>query len=230
MKKELVYFLLSLPILCNAQNFGNSDKREVESTATLAALQAPLAKMQSVSNTASTFEMKIDTAKTDDAILKTQKSYISNLYKCMDNPFLKNVQFAEGSWLPSYIKYKTGNALIFGNILYASVFNDRILDTRERAKDVVENMADILFLAISENVNNTIPYIGLCIGYCSKDFGDKYGMKKGEAIIVIAPASAIKSYGELSMSEEQFVSKCDYYLIDKNYPSRLRKVELNIFD
>lgn len=231
MKKVVILLFMALPIIGNAQNFDSKDKVEIEVTAALAALQASVSKTQSVSSIASEFALKIDTAKTEDAILKTQKSYIGDLYNCLDNPFLKNdIQFAEGGWKPSYIKYKPGNALIIGNILYASVFNNKLLDARERAKRIVENMADVLFLAVSDKVNTSIPYIGFCIGYGSKDFSKEYGMTYGDAMVVIAPVSAIKSYGDLSISEEQFVEKCDYYIMDKNFPQKLRKVDLNVFN
>ena len=91
-------------------------------------------------------------------------------------------------------------------------------------------MADVLFLAVSDKVNTSIPYIGFCIGYGSKDFSKEYGMTYGDAMVVIAPVSAIKSYGDLSISEEQFVAKCDYYIMDKNFPQKLRKVDLNVFN
>lgn len=138
--------------------------------------------------------------------------------------------FASSSWNPEILVYNTGNVLLFKTLIYSSVFNNRVLDKRQRAKRIVEDISNLIYQRISSKVSTQIPYIGLCISYCDKDFGEKYELAKADCIIVVAPSSAIKSYGNCQISEDEFCKKCDYYLSDKDEFMGLRKIDLKIYD
>ena len=55
-------------------------------------------------------------------------------------------------------------------------------------------------------------------------------LAKTDCIIVVAPSSAIKSYGNCKISEDEFCKKCDYYLSDKDEFMGLRKIDFKIYD
>lgn len=231
--KKLLFLLAMLPLFASAQNkyFNSKGINKLKNIVSLAKLQASTASTQMVFEAKEKFNNRIDTAQNINPILKTNKEYISEIYSEMYQGSGKNdFKFADSSWEPELLSYNTGNVLIFNSIIYTSVLNNRVLDKRQRAKHVVENISNLIYQRIAEKVNTKIPYIGLCIAYCSKDFGEKYELEKGDCIIIVAPTSAIKSFGECQISEDDFCKKCDYYLSDRDDFMGIRKIDLKIFE
>ncbi|WP_448790860.1 hypothetical protein [Bacteroides graminisolvens] len=231
--RKILFLIAMLPVFISAQNkFFNADGiNKLKSVIGLAKLEASTNSTQTIFEAQQKFTNKIDTAQNVNPILKINKEYISNLYSEMYQGSGKNdLNFADSSWKPEIFAYNTGNAILFNTIIYSSVFNNRILDKRQRAKRIVEDIANLIYQRISTKINTKIPYIGLCIAYCDKDFGEKYETAKADCIIVVAPSSAIKSYGDCQISEDEFCKKCDYYLSDKDEFMGLRKIDLKIYD
>lgn len=231
--KKILFLMAMLPMFGFAQNkYFNADGiNKLKSTVSLAKLQASNSSIQTVAEIQQQFLSKIDTAQNTNPVLKASKEYISDLYSEMYQGSGKNdFSFASSSWNPEILVYNTGNVLLFKTLIYSSVFNNRVLDKRQRAKRIVEDISNLIYQRISSKVSTQIPYIGLCISYCDKDFGEKYELAKADCIIVVAPSSAIKSYGNCQISEDEFCKKCDYYLSDKDEFMGLRKIDLKIYD
>lgn len=231
--KNILFLMAILPMFISAQNkYFNADGIDkLKSVISLAKLKASSTSTQMIVEARQKFTSKIDTAQNVNPILKTNKEYISNLYSEMyQGSGTNDFNFADSSWEPEILAYNTGNAILFNTIIYSSVFNNRVLDKRQRARRIIEDISNLIYQRISSKVNTKIPYIGLCIAYCDKDFGEKYERAKADCIIVVAPSSAIKSYGDCQISEEEFCKKCDYYLSDKDEFMGLRKIDLKIYD
>ena len=140
------------------------------------------------------------------------------------------IGYIDSSCIPDIFKYNTSKVAIFNSFAYLSVFNNRMMSKNKQIKHIVENVANSLFLKIADIVDNRISYIGLNIAYCDRDFGNEYEKKKGNAVLVIAPISAIKSFGGGQITEREFCQKCDYYLSDRDCFMCVKRIDAKAFE
>ncbi len=230
--KKLLLILFITPFFAYGQNkyFNEKDIYQIKLMLSLSKSEAELSSIQSVQEANNSFVNEVDTTKKVDIFINNNKEYISNLFLSMSRTSRDKIGYINSSCIPDIFRYNTSKVLIFDSFVYLSIFNNRMMDKNKQAKHIIENAANPLYLKIADIIDNRIPYIGLVVSYCDKDFGEKYKSEKGSAILIIAPSSAIKSFGEGQITESEFCRKCDYYLSDRDCFMCIKRIDSKIFE
>ncbi len=231
MRNLLLLILLTASAFTNAQDryFNNKDIYEIKVTLSLGKSEAELSSVQSIRDANQSFVNEVDTARSVNIFIKNNKEYISNLFLSM-NRSSNEIGYIDSSCIPDVFKYNTSKVVIFDSFVYLSVLNNRMMSKNKQIKHIVENVANSLFLKIADIIDNRISYIGLSIAYCDKNFGNEYEKKKGNAVLVIAPIPAIKSFGGGQITEREFCRKCDYYLSDRDCFMCIKRIDSESFE
>ena len=221
-----------IPIMAFSQNryFTKKGLYEIGVSTDLAKLTILNKDTKLISDPTNNFISQVDTTKNVEKIFKVQKQYITSLYSKMAMGIrTKNFKFSERCGIPEYLNYNDKYALIFSDIMYTHTFNSMKLSTRDRAKEIVINVSNYLFQKIANKVDNRISYIGFCIAYTYRDFSNTYDALKSDCLVIVAPVSAIRSYGLAQITEDEFCLKCDYFINEDGNFLEIKRINLKLF-
>lgn len=171
-------------------------------------------------NLVQAFTNYVDTVKKKDATIISNKEQIKKALSEINSVYVKNkfpdviIKTKENFDIATPLVYlNSQKAIIFSTLIYTNVFNTINMDNIDRAKKITQDVAIPFLSRISEYFAPN-QYIGVSIAYVSEDFSKKYRVSMNDVLIVIVDAKTVKQFDNMEISEDEFVSKCNFYAKD----------------
>lgn len=159
--------------------------------------------------------------------------YIQDLYKGIGTSTAVAIYDRDMETMPMFLEYdSTQTVLVLNEFYYQhNTFNTLATNPMIRAASVIVQSVNPAFINIAPYITDNYPYIGLVVAWSSRNFAQQSPTPDyfGDCLLTIAPISAIRDYYDLRITEKEFSSLCDYYLVDYS-TLRMRRIELDIYE
>lgn len=234
MKKLLTLTLLVFPLILFSQTSpqkGFSTAKEDRSRLHLLVMHAKSSVGSSDNKTPTEmgviFDNFIDTLSDKRSKVFLYKDFIHNVYSNLYTSAKTSYYLKNETGEPQIFTYDNGSdVIIFNNIMYTSVFNTIKMGERDRAKNILVEVALPIIQDIANDIPSNVKYIGLCIAYGSKDFTNEYAFPDGDCLVAVVQSGIAKKYLSLEITEDDLIDKCDIYLSTKDFYSKIKKIKI----
>lgn len=159
------------------------------------------------------------------SLLKKNKTKVVEYFKNLRLPdkAISSIIPPEGSDSSSFpfeiVTTSLGNTFIQYGVISRSNYNTLQLNTKERAKLVLEGVA----APFADNFKplTSIPEInsyGIMVSYGAKDFSEKYSSPKAETVLLLIPKTVLIKYAKAEITDVQLLSQSKIYGINADTP------------